>query len=86
MVHQSMTDYCHTALRKSSGLDMALVQKKFGPLSALVSSRLEPLKDTYLAFDNQKWSLNREGRVLSNLIFEKLTFLGPELSSAGLAG
>lgn len=85
--HQSLTDFCHTSLRLQDGLLQRALQKKFSSKTlSCVWPRLESLCSRGLlealsidAPDKRRWSLSRQGLVLSNLVFQELTFLKEEL-------
>jgi oxygen-independent coproporphyrinogen-3 oxidase len=77
--HQAMTDFCHTSLRKASGLDLALFEKKFSVALEQVSAK-EIARVTNLGWlrFNPKfntYSLTEEGILVSNKVFEEFTFL-----------
>jgi oxygen-independent coproporphyrinogen-3 oxidase len=80
--HQAMTDFLHTSLRPLSGLSENALRLKFSP--ALVEKALQRLREAEKSGWAQKtpngWALTREGRLVANLAFEKLTFLEGELS------
>ncbi|MEN0058564.1 MAG: coproporphyrinogen III oxidase family protein, partial [Bdellovibrio sp.] len=81
-MHQALTDFCHTSLRLMRGLNMENLAQKF-PTHAqeMVTSLLEKLeKKAWLRYDNKHWSLTREGVVLSNQIFQELTFLKSDIN------
>lgn len=83
-LHQAITDFCHTSLRLTQGLEENALRLKFGEvLSNKIRSRLESLVQSQLLEPTQQgWCLSDQGRLLANLAFEKLTFLrdDPELS------
>lgn len=77
--NQSLTDFCHTSLRRQEGIIEHDVKKKFATngwdllypiLSNLVKTELVSQTPT-------GYSLTQKGRLLSNQVFEKLTFLEP---------
>lgn len=75
--HQSLTDFCHTSLRLLRGLDMNALRLKFGPTTA---SRVEELlleNESAGRVDRTSlgWTLTEHGRVVSNSVYEDLTFL-----------
>ena len=79
--YQAMTDFLHTSLRPLSGLSENALRLKFSPSSAARAvERLEEIV-TYgwAARNSDGWALTREGRLLANQAFEKLTFLEGEL-------
>lgn len=75
--NQSLTDLCHTFLRKSLGLSPSVVEKKYGAKILLaVEARLNKLRtQKLLHYDEGHWRLTPQGRLMSNLVFEELTFL-----------
>ncbi len=87
-MHQSLTDYCHTFLRTSSGINPKKLEQKFGKkISDHIAKLIEPLilkgwifrNKTFLSQDFN-WSLTDEGVVLSNQVFAELTFLKEDLA------
>lgn len=83
--HQALTDFCHTRLRLSEGLNAAAIVEKFSPYAwQLVFSRLNDLAARGLvefAEGFEQWRLTAQGKLLANLAFEKLVFSGDELKS-----
>jgi oxygen-independent coproporphyrinogen-3 oxidase len=81
--YQSLTDFLHTGLRPINGLDENALRLKFG-LPTELSQRLKELCSRGLLEKTAGgWALTRKGRLLANIVFEKLTFLasdslGPE--------
>lgn len=75
--NQSLTDLCHTFLRRSLGLSPAVIERKFGAkVLLLVETHLNKLRQRgLLRFDNGHWQLTPQGLLMSNLVFEELTFL-----------
>lgn len=80
-MHESLTDFCHTALRLSSGLNENAVRLKFGgTASSLVQSIMTDLESRELISSTRSnWALTRTGRLLANVVFEKLTFSASDL-------
>ncbi len=76
--HQALTDLCHTFLRRQRGLCLEDLQSRFSAVMVnAVQGRLENLqKRGLLGFDNEHWQLTPQGVLVSNLVFEELTFLG----------
>jgi oxygen-independent coproporphyrinogen-3 oxidase len=79
--NQALTDFCHTSLRLMRGLRVQELQSKF---PEAVSSRVLGLlsdiqRKGWIAEKNGSWSLTREGLVLSNRVFQDLTFLAGEI-------
>ena len=82
--NQALTDFLHTGLRPLVGFEANALRLKFGDPSAdAVEQRLlELAADNLVRRDGGRWKTTREGRLLANLVFEKLTFLeGEETSS-----
>jgi oxygen-independent coproporphyrinogen-3 oxidase len=79
--HQSLTDYCHTSLRLTRGLHPQSLLQKFSPkLAGLVELRLKDLEQNELVQHlDDYWQLTEQGKMLANLVFEKLTFSREEL-------
>lgn len=80
--HQAMTDFLHTSMRPTKGLDANALRLKFPQnLRELAESRLRELETLGWANSTERgWALTREGRLLANQAFEKLTFLEGELN------
>jgi oxygen-independent coproporphyrinogen-3 oxidase len=81
-LHQALTDFCHTSLRLRVGLDANTLRLKFGAkISLIVESRLAQLEATTLIERTTRgWTMTRAGRLVANLVFEKLTFLPEEIA------
>lgn len=79
-MHQSITDFCHTSMRLMRGLDLALVQQKFPPsVVEKVETILHNLQGRgWVGMNGKNWALTKEGLVLSNQVFQELTFLENE--------
>jgi oxygen-independent coproporphyrinogen-3 oxidase len=75
--HESLTDFCHTSLRKAEGLSLSRISKKFGfPVISVVEERMkESLKRGLVKKKDQSWVLTDQGKDLSNQVFLDLTFL-----------
>jgi len=80
-MHQALTDFCHTSMRLMRGLSTERLQEKFpAPIAQKVEEILARLaQKTWVHYDNGHWSLTREGLVLSNKVFQELTFLAEDL-------
>lgn len=80
--HESLTDFCHMHLRVLSGLPEDALRQKYGPeVAELVHRRLQRLRDSgLLQHQNGRWLLTRKGQLISNKVFEELTFSANELS------
>jgi oxygen-independent coproporphyrinogen III oxidase len=81
--HQALTDFCHVSLRMIRGLDENALRLKFNEsVSRIVVEHLAALsKDGLVEQVKPYWRLTQKGRMLANLVFEKLTFLRDDLSS-----
>jgi oxygen-independent coproporphyrinogen-3 oxidase len=78
--HQALTDYLHTSLRILDGLDENALRLKFGEIKD-IAERFEALKTRELVERTDRgWRLSREGRLLANVVFEKLTYLAEDFS------
>lgn len=83
-LHQSLTDFCHTSLRLSKGICLKDLESKFGnELKKFVELKLISLSKKNLVYFNDKgrWSLTKEGIVISNQVFLEFTFLNSDLNS-----
>jgi oxygen-independent coproporphyrinogen-3 oxidase len=80
--HQSLTDFLHTSLRPLKGLNENALRLKFS--KSTVERALERIGDLVESGWGAKtpdgWALTRAGRLVSNLAFEKLTFLEGEMN------
>lgn len=74
--NQSLTDFCHTSLRRAKGLVLTDLQAKFMPPSlARVYKELDNLKERGLVQPTELgFTLTSKGKLISNWVFEKLTF------------
>lgn len=80
--NQSLTDFCHTSLRRSIGLsDLQLEQKFSAETAQKVRKILQRLTAHNWVSLNDKghWCLTNEGLLISNQIFAQLTFLDGEI-------
>ncbi len=80
-MHQALTDFCHTSMRLMRGLNMQQLASKF---PAAVNHKIQNIMQSleqkrWVAFDNGHWSLTKDGIVLSNKVFQDLTFLPEDL-------
>lgn len=84
--HEALTDFAHMFLRTMAGLPEDALRRKFGPsLTTLVRERLDRLTERgWLDTFEGGWRLSSEGQLLSNKVFEELTFLPNELGAARL--
>lgn len=75
-MHQALTDFCHTSMRLMRGLNSQQLGQKFPAMKEKVEALLVGLKSkSWVQHDNEHWFLTREGLVLSNKVFQELTFL-----------
>lgn len=74
--NQSLTDFCHTSLRRARGLIWADLESKFNTTSrALAHKELLTLCDRGLVLTTDEgYTLTSKGKLISNWVFEKLTF------------
>ncbi len=75
--HESLTDFFHMHLRTSRGLSTDALRRKF-PLPVLRDSfdRLKKLTESGLLDSrNNQFCLTKQGELISNKVFEELTFL-----------
>lgn len=79
--HQALTDFCHTSMRLMQGLSLLAVENKFSPdIKDRVLKILLQLRNKGLVIQKDNlWSLTPEGIVLSNQVFQDLTFLTEDL-------
>lgn len=82
-LHQSITDFCHTSLRRSKGLLKNDFVAKYGndffqKLQPILAQQVEEkllIQDP----DKDRWFLSDSGILLSNQVFAALTFLRNEV-------
>ncbi len=81
-IHEALTDFCHTSLRLSQGLSVTALQKKFPEFAmSHVHRELMALKNDSLIEQNQDhYFLSKRGKLISNKIYERLTFLKEDLT------
>jgi len=74
--NQSLTDFCHTSLRRAKGLVLSDLEAKFsGPSLTRVHKELDNLKERGLVQPTELgFTLSSKGKLISNWVFEKLTF------------
>lgn len=80
-MNQALTDFCHTSMRLMRGLNIQQLASKFpAEVNQKVDTIMKRLQDkSWVSFDDGHWSLTREGLVLSNKVFQELTFLSEDL-------
>ncbi len=84
--HHALTDFCHTSLRTSRGLDVDALSLKFGKeCSIKVLETLASLESQNLVIrKDPRWKLSRQGQMISNLVFKHLTFLAEDLEDPSI--
>ncbi|MDZ4677236.1 MAG: radical SAM family heme chaperone HemW [Oligoflexia bacterium] len=77
--HQALTDFFHISLRRAEGFKPENFERKFSrPLQSIAAKPLEKLLNKRLLIENDNgYALSPEGILLSNHVFEELTFLQP---------
>ena len=72
----ALSDYCHTSLRTSKGIQKKHLQQKFNHNTlSQIQSRLVPFEKKGLVVqDSSSWKLSFKGRMLSNQVFAVLLF------------
>ena len=85
--HEALTDFCHMFLRTAEGLGVDALRDKFaGTAFDLTHARLDGLVARgLLAFDQKSWRLTTDGELISNRVFEDLTFLAGTLTRSAEA-
>ncbi|NUN04492.1 MAG: radical SAM family heme chaperone HemW [Bdellovibrio sp.] len=80
-MHQALTDFCHTSMRLMRGLNVQTLAQKFPDgVQNKVRGILQGLENkSWVTYDNGHWSLTRDGLVLSNKVFQELTFLADDI-------
>lgn len=75
--HEAMTDFCHMFLRTKSGFSTAALRNKFDAFSAdLILTEAESLlREGLLEANGERFRLTSKGELISNQVFERLTFL-----------
>ena len=80
-IHQSLTDFCHTQLRKTKGLSyQGLLNKYDKEIGQMILKKCKLLERRGLLFiynlkNDLILVLSKKGRIFSNLVFQELTFL-----------
>ena len=76
--HEALTDFCHMHLRMMTGLPEAALRQKFRASTLLrVWPILRQLTERGLLENvNSHWRLTGPGQLISNKVFQDLTFLG----------
>lgn len=81
-IHQALTDFSHTSLRLTRGLDRNALRLKFCErIEREIDERMQTLVSRNLVVSTAGgWALTASGRVVANTIFEHLTFLDGEIA------
>ena len=87
-VHESLTDFAHMFLRRRAGLRMDALQLKFGSrVAALVAEKLrDSERRGHVEVVGGAHRLTQVGTLISNRVFENLTFLAGDLAPVALTG
>lgn len=86
---QALTDFCHTSLRRERGLELEVLQQKFGAtgLQLVKGPLAQLLAQGWLVSPRPSaYSLSEEGLLLSNQVFSALAFLEDEWARAQATG
>jgi oxygen-independent coproporphyrinogen-3 oxidase len=87
--HEAMTDFCHMFLRTKAGFTWAALRNRFSQsAAALIETEAKKLvSEGLLEVINEGVRLTSRGELISNQVFERLTFLAPPspLTQAKLA-
>jgi oxygen-independent coproporphyrinogen III oxidase len=82
-LHQSLSDFCHTSLRRAEGLVGKDFERKFtaGVLQKIKPPLAQLVENGLLETDSERsrWWLSEKGILLSNQVFGALTFLPNEI-------
>ncbi len=79
--HQALTDYCHTFLRINRGLSLDELESKFNfsrreQVQAICSDLMtKGMLEASIDHQKKRWRLTSQGILISNQVFEALTFL-----------
>lgn len=81
--HEALTDFCHVQLRMISGMSENALRLRFGNDRAeQVLAQMRAIQaQGLLENDGDFWRLSTRGKLLTNLVFEKLTFLKNDLGA-----
>lgn len=74
--NQSLTDFCHTSLRITRGIELSLLEAKFSNTfyQQALSSFRKLTTSGLLVETPMGFSLSNNGKMISNFVFQKLTF------------
>ncbi|MBC7465241.1 MAG: radical SAM family heme chaperone HemW [Bdellovibrio sp.] len=81
--YQSLTDFCHTALRLESGLNIQNIAEKFGFEASQKVQKIaaDMTPHNVIELTKSGYRLTDSGVLVSNQIFEKFTFLEDDLKA-----
>ncbi len=85
LVHESLTDFCHTHLRLARGLNLQSVRQKFGDWApGLVLNKLARCQNRGWVATSSPYEvhLTEKGFLLSNLVFEELLISSDDIDKA----
>lgn len=84
-LHEALTDFCHTSLRRSQGLVVDEIATKFGSqIVEVVRQRVQsPILAGLIKASPDTWTLSPTGVHLSNQVFLELTFSPQDLPLSG---
>lgn len=82
--HESLTDFCHTHLRLTDGLNRKKLRQKFGnEAEKAVEKKLEkPVQTELVTCNTDSWKLTERGVLLSNRVFSEILFSKGEIDNA----
>lgn len=79
-MHQSLTDFCHTSMRLMRGLSSHQLASKFPTMKDKVEKLLHGLQEkSWVMKTDDHWALTAQGLILSNKVFQELTFLAEDI-------
>jgi len=80
-LNESLTDFCHMFLRTQNGITQEAVRNKYGDavLSHVRDRWLKLISQGLLEQDANRFWLSQKGQLISNKVFEELTFLANEI-------
>ncbi len=80
--HETLTDYCHVSLRQIKGLNLSHLESRFSPFAIQkAKTQLAILEaKNWLKKTSNGFCLSEKGLLLSNLVFQELTFLDKDLT------
>lgn len=80
-INEALTDFCHTALRTRWGIQQEKLKTTFGyDIAQLVLNKLKILqKKNWIKKEGNRWSLPTSAWIISNYIFQEMTFLPEDL-------